>query len=314
MERQKRSLRLGLSRPAFTLVELLVVITIIGILIALAMPAVSAARESARRSQCMSNQKEVSLALLTYESSHKAFPGWRNSVPLTTSGTTAVSWTTMILPNLERNDLWQAVKTGATYQGNSLRVLICPSDPPDNITGFGPSAYIANGLILRDPLQSPPAAPVTNDFVSNGDGTTYTLLLSENPRTPPTYAVAAGATSKAHNWYFDVSGTPVLTNHTFGFTLTTSNYSTALKTFSQPYNSQTGYPNVMAANIGSGHGGGAVVAFCDGHAIFLRDDVGLNLATGSTTVTVYQILVTPDGSKNSATTGEPVADESQWGG
>ena len=69
------------------------------------------------------------------------------------------------------------------------------------------------------------------------------------------------------------------------------------------------------ANINSGHGGGAVVAFCDNHVIFLRDDAGLNPATNPTNVgsspTVYQILVSPEGSKNGS---EPAADESQWPG
>ena len=58
----------------FTLVELLVVIAIIGILVALLLPAIQAARESARRSQCLSQIRQVGLAVLNYESARKAFP------------------------------------------------------------------------------------------------------------------------------------------------------------------------------------------------------------------------------------------------
>jgi prepilin-type N-terminal cleavage/methylation domain-containing protein len=72
-----------LSRTGFTLVELLVVIAIIGVLVAMLLPAVQAARESARRTQCLNNLKQLSLAALNYENARKQFPPSVSLTPLT---------------------------------------------------------------------------------------------------------------------------------------------------------------------------------------------------------------------------------------
>jgi len=86
----------------FTLVELLVVIAIIGILVALLLPAIQAAREAARRSQCMNNLKQIGIALQNYHSAHKTFP-------MGAALQEGAMWSGFLLPYLEEAALTDIV-------------------------------------------------------------------------------------------------------------------------------------------------------------------------------------------------------------
>ncbi|WP_197531323.1 DUF1559 family PulG-like putative transporter [Posidoniimonas corsicana] len=92
-----------MARTGFTLVELLVVIAIIGVLIALLLPAVQAAREAARRTQCLSQLKEVGLAVQNHHDTRGHFPTGRNR-----SDQFGVSWAFEILPYLEEQPVYDA--------------------------------------------------------------------------------------------------------------------------------------------------------------------------------------------------------------
>lgn len=87
----------------FTLVELLVVIAIIGVLVALLLPAIQAARESARRMSCANNLKQIGLAILNYESSKKALPP--GTLSSNKDGVNGFAWHTEILPFAEFSSL-----------------------------------------------------------------------------------------------------------------------------------------------------------------------------------------------------------------
>ena len=134
------------AKPAFTLVELLVVITIIGILIALLLPAVQAAREAARRMQCTNNLKQLGLALHNYAAACKVFPPGAicryppNSNPdpwvdasSSTPGMHGTSWMVQILPYVEMaalHDKWDFSKNvlgNAAVAMTDVPAFYCPS-------------------------------------------------------------------------------------------------------------------------------------------------------------------------------------------
>ena len=130
------------SRGAFTLVELLIVIAIIGVLIALLLPAVQSAREAARRSQCANNLKQVGLALHSCASANEGFPAGGLVSP---TGRYGHSWWVEILPHIEQENLYDQIDFDRDIIGwvgfNAnpqlaqlldevhLSVMQCPSSP-----------------------------------------------------------------------------------------------------------------------------------------------------------------------------------------
>src|SRR5262245_60359640 len=126
------------GRPrAFTLVELLVVIAIIGVLVALLLPAVQAAREASRRSQCQNNLRQIGIALHNYHDVELSFP-----INYRPKGTTFVndyatwSWMQGILPYMEQGNLSSTLSpsNAMSLAGNLaasdtvIKTYICPSD------------------------------------------------------------------------------------------------------------------------------------------------------------------------------------------
>jgi prepilin-type N-terminal cleavage/methylation domain-containing protein/prepilin-type processing-associated H-X9-DG protein len=158
------------ERRAFTLVELLVVIAIIGVLVALLLPAVQAAREAARRSQCSNHLKQFGLAMHNYHDVHNVFPPRRGGTA--GGGNTArfdgnydrKSAFIFLLAFLEQQPMADAIRAGgvtdtngnliwadgpAGWYGNAnwlpyatqLKIVVCPSD---NIVGLGSGTQAKN--------------------------------------------------------------------------------------------------------------------------------------------------------------------------
>jgi prepilin-type N-terminal cleavage/methylation domain-containing protein len=188
-------------RGGFTLIELLVVIAIIGALVALLLPAVQAAREAARRSQCANNLKQIGLAIHNYVQSSGVLPFGQGDEPAGTfNGWSSLA---MMLPNLEQGALYNSINfaipdgsvpgsaQNQTSQAVRIATLLCPSDP-DRLTSIaGHNNYFGNSGI--DPLVnigtpsgvfggnygSGPYVPVTVRLQEITDGLSQTVAFSE---------------------------------------------------------------------------------------------------------------------------------------
>ena len=199
MTRSTRAAR----RQGFTLIELLVVIAIIAVLIGLLLPAVQAAREAARRLQCINNLKQIGLGIMNYESTNGTFPpqsidrgGTSLSQPIDEA-----DWGTFprIMPYMEQLQMYNAANFAIHYHnppnstaaGFTIATLICPSEvntmPSTNshgTYGVGSYAFCVGDWYVYGGFGAPLSrAPILynqgRSLAQITDGTSQTLLASE---------------------------------------------------------------------------------------------------------------------------------------
>ena len=144
-------------RRGVTIVELLVTIGIIAILVGILSPALQVVRESARRTSCANNLRQIALGMATYDYTKKQLPGWRNvldtytKVRISTDPKTAcVSWTVPILPHIENkaiHDWYTAYTTAAASSAGNASTKKIPTyacASRGNVTTTSPLSYAVN--------------------------------------------------------------------------------------------------------------------------------------------------------------------------
>ncbi len=215
VSRHSRPVRTN-GRHGFTLIELLVVIAIIAVLIALLLPAVQAAREAARRIQCVNNLKQLGLGMHNYESTNGVLPP---QMVLTFSSSGAVAWksswgaSSRITPFLELGTIYNALNytnktsdpSNATAVSTQLKVLLCPSEPNQQAftstsaagvtTTYGVSSYgwcegiwyTFGGFAGGGPSTGAIGSNASRRFASFTDGLSNTLLGAEVKTYTPAY-------------------------------------------------------------------------------------------------------------------------------
>lgn len=283
------------ERRAYTIVELLVVITIISVLLALLMPAIQAARESARSTQCADHLKQLALATQSFHSANNRFPA--GSTLAQREDQPGISWIVYCLPYLEEQEVADRILKKGEALAPPLPLLFCPSDPV--VIGSATDRHVSNycgssgagkdpnflidledkfcGDIYTDgiffPLSKTTASSVT-------DGLTHTLAIGERTYIKHIWADGAFWVGSADQRHCTMSSKNV--RWPINSPVTTSGYYVFDR--DAPANLRTMRMNDMY--FGSQHPGGAWFAFAGGNVEFIADDIAFS---------VYQNLASRNG-------------------
>lgn len=255
----------------FTLVELLVVIAIIGILVALLLPAVQAAREAARRMQCMNNLSQLAIAFQGYESTYRVYPAGtldKEGPIVNVAEGYHHNWLAKLLPYMEEQTTYNHIDFSVSVYDEmnqpvrevEIQLHACPSDP-GAYSGANSTSYAG----CHHDLSAPIDATNNGVFFLNSsigydditDGSSHTIFIGEKVSNQETDLGWMSGT----RWTLRNTGTPLNTDRHRGRR--------------QP-NDDPDDPGATDAKFVGGfssyHPGGGQFAFGDGHVGFLPEN------------------------------------------
>ncbi|MBX9653496.1 DUF1559 domain-containing protein [bacterium] len=244
-------------RPAFTLIELVIVIAIIGLLVCLLFPALHFVRDLSLRSSCTNNLRQVGLALANYEQRLQAtlpemITAWPPTLPQLHT-----TWCALLLADIEERQLFKAYDFGkrfdapenATVVSEFIPIYVCPAADYSAIDGFGPSNFaLAPGFRLGRKYMGPDRLIIAGEVVKNNVGWARPYFASEFDRLGFAYSV----------FRFGASGIECAKR---GFNVI-SNCPDKIEDFAQ---------------FSSAHRGGANFLFSDGRVTFLANEMDADL-------------------------------------
>ncbi len=274
-------------RKGFTLVELLVVIAIIGILVALLLPAVQAAREAARRMQCMNNVSQLILATQNYQMAYHTYPpgtiNKQGPIQNVAEGYHH-NWISQLLPYIEEQNTYNHIdfSVGVYDTKNEvvrkvgIEVLSCPSSP-ENVAGQ--DLWISNYAGCHNDLEAPIDVDNNGVFFLNSsirpkdvtDGLAHTLFIGEKLANPETDL----------GW---MSGTRATLRNT-GDRLNLDNPRNSYRYGQIPLDENEDAkaasagidPKLFVGGFSSSHPGGVNFAFGDSHVSFITESISLSV-------------------------------------
>ena len=292
------------SSHGFTLVELLVVIAIIGVLAALLLPAIQAARGAARRIHCQSNMKNIALALVNYHDTHGLFPpGFIGQA----RRTEAWGWPVFVLPQLEEQGLYDALGVkdrrladlfrAAGNRSNapeiklvqtSLPIFRCPSDTTPKLLPNEGQAQNDRDRHFRGRNTPPGFKPPTSNYMglkgfwdnrcewtgtrSHQDRCDSNGILFGNSRVRQRH-ITDGTTKTFLIGERDLrckAGTWIGSRNPPGAGMFGS-YMLIARSSLKINHPSTGHHNTCTEGFSSSHSGGAYFAMCDGSVHFIVD-------------------------------------------